>query len=47
MITTHDYIWTEPGDVDYFLLKLGPKGQISDCIRIRGATADTAMIKME
>ena len=47
MITTKVYIWPEYGDVDYFLLKLAPKGQIADCIRIREATADTAMMKMK
>ena len=47
MITAHVYIWPERGDVDYFLSKLAPKGQIADCIRIREATADTAMMKME
>ena len=41
------YIWPEHGDVDYFLSNLAPKGQIADWIRIREATADTAMIKME
>ena len=47
MITAHVYIWPESGDVDYFLQKLAPKGQIADWIRIREATADTAMMKME
>ena len=49
MITSQVYIWPERGDVDYFLSKLAPKpkGQIADCIRIREATADTAMMKME
>ena len=43
MITAHVYIWPELGDVDHFLSKLAPKGQIADCIRIRKATADTAL----
>ena len=47
MITTHAYIWPEPGDVDYFLSKLAPKGQIANCIRIREAIEDTAIMKME
>ena len=47
MITTDIYIWPERGDVNYFHMKLAPKGQIADCIRIREATADTAMMKME
>ena len=47
MITAHVYIWPERGDVDYFLSKLAPKGQIADWIRTREGTADTAMIKME
>ena len=37
MVTAHIYIWPEHGDVNY----------IADCIRIREATADTAVIKME
>ena len=45
--TPQVYIWPKPGDVDYFLSKLVPKGQIADCIRIREATAATAMMKME
>ena len=40
MITAHVYIWPERGDVDYFLSKLAPKGQIGDCIGIREATTD-------
>ena len=47
MITGQVYIWPEHGDVDYFLSKLASKGQIADCIRIREATAGTAMMKME
>ena len=47
MITAHIYIWPECGDVDYFLSKLASKGQIANCIRIREATADTAIMKME
>ena len=47
MIIAHVYIWPEHGDVYYFLSKLAPKGQIADCIRIREATADTAMMKLE
>ena len=47
MITTHVYIWSERGDVDYFLSKLAPKRQIADCIRIREATADKAMMNMK
>ena len=43
MNTAHVYIWPERGDVDYFLSKLVPKGQIADWIRIRESTADTAM----
>ena len=41
------YTWPERGDVDFFLSKLVPKGQIADCIRIREATEDTAMVKIE
>ena len=47
MINAHIYIWPERGNVDYFFSKLAPKGQIADCIRIREATAATAMIKIE
>ena len=47
MITAHVYIWLQCGDVEYFLSKLAPKGEIADCIRIREATADKAMMKME
>ena len=47
MITIHVYIWPERADVDYFLSKLATKGRIADCIRIRKATADTALMKME
>ena len=47
MITAHVYSWPERDHVDYFLSKLAPKGQIADCLRIREATADTAMMKME
>ena len=47
MITAHVYICPERGDVDYFLTKLVPKGQIADCIRIREATADTTMMKIK
>ena len=43
----HICIWPERGDVNYFLSKLAPKGQIADWIRIREVTADTAMMKME
>ena len=45
MITANVYIWPERGDVDYFLSKLAPKGQIAGCIRVREATVDTAMMK--
>ena len=47
MITAHVYIWPECGDVNYYLPKLAPKGPIADCIIIREATADTAMMKMK
>ena len=47
MITIYVYIWPECGDVDYFLSKLAPMGQIADWIRVRETTADTAMMKME
>ena len=47
MITAQVYTWPERGDVDYFLSKQAPKGQIADCIRKREATADTATMKME
>ena len=47
MIIAHVYIWPERGDVDYFLTKLAPAGQIADCIRIRPSTADKVMMKME
>ena len=36
----HIYIWPERGNVDYFLSKLAPKGQIADRIRIREAGTD-------
>ena len=36
MITAHVYIWPERGDVDYFLSKLAPKGQIADYQNKRG-----------
>ena len=42
MIPAHVYIRPEHGDVDFFLSKLAPKGQIAT-----EATADTAMLKME
>ena len=41
------FIWPERGDVDYFLSKLATKGRTADCFRIRKATADTAMMKIE
>ena len=47
MITAHVYIWPERGDVDYLLSKLATKGQNADCISIKEATADTALMKME
>ena len=40
IITAHVYIWPERGDVDNFLSKLAPRGQIADWIRIREVTAD-------
>ena len=47
MTTAYTYIWPERGDVDYFRTKVAPMGQMADCIRIREAIADIAMMKME